>query len=106
MSIFTPVSEMLLMHGVEQAGHTFTEQDLLNSIPLSDVINDNKGCWKNLKFVIYCRNTTLLNVKNVLDMLELQGKHFMYTCSITLKKWSVDSLDGGATDVPILGSME
>ncbi len=61
--------ELLLYGASKHHGNSLTVQDLLNNIT-----HNKPGCWRNLKFVVFCRNTTLVNVKNIVDMLESTGK--------------------------------
>ncbi len=78
VSIFTSASELSLLYGVDEAGireGKLTVQDVLISVRTG-----RSNCWRNLKHVIYCRNTTLLNVKNVFDMLERQGECKLGVC--------------------------
>ncbi len=72
VAIFTTGSKLFLLHGVEEAvvrGDTQTVHDLLSSIS-----KNSTEYWNKLEYVIYCRDATLLNIKNVLAMLKLRGK--------------------------------
>ncbi len=78
VNIFSSGRSELLLHGVEHIEirkDNLTVQDLL-----SNIRHGNPSCWRSLEFVVYCRNTTLVNVKNVLDMLEFRGKVCFFDC--------------------------
>ncbi len=104
VSIFSSGREELLLYGIEQSKHRKDSSTLWDL--LGNITHGNPGCWRNLKFVVFCRNTTLVNVKNVLDMLEFRGKPCYFHLSLTLcdQKNQRMSLISGRSSISQKGS--